>query len=200
MGRQFIKNEIIENENYIIVKTASKFKGTQEGKEKALQRVTLIDSKYKYLLDDWKIIYDNSKDNIKDIEITKGYFIARNKDTKQKVRLHRLIYCLEKGLELNDIKNKHIHHLNGLSWDNKAINLDLVTMREHKVIENKTKHIEYIEDKYFVNENIRIIHSLYKNMELGIKPIGELPKSTQDRDLLIKQVEEYMENNKHIFN
>lgn len=201
MGRQFIKNETIEyeNVNFIVVKTASKFKGIQEGEEKTLKRITLIDSKYRYLLDDWKVTYDNSKDNIKDIDITKGYFIVRNKNTKQKARLHRLIYCLENGLELWNIENKDIHHLNGLSYDNRANNLDLVSKKEHNTIENKTRNIELIGDKYYIHENIKSIHILYKSMELGTSPIGELPEPTQDRDSMIKQVEEYMENNKHIF-
>ena len=213
MGRKFTRNEVIklewqENEIFykynqipLIVKTGSEFEGTQDGEKKILTKITLIDSKYEYLLDEWKISYDNTKDkDSKDKELTKGYFEARNKNTNNKIYLHRLIYCLEHNLSLDDVDGKHIHHLNGLSYDNTSKNLELVSKNEHKKIEDRTKYIEKIGNKYYMNSTVSTICTLYKKMDSYKKPVGEIPAPTEDRDLMIKQVEEYIENNKHILN
>jgi len=54
-----------------------------------------------------------------------------DKDIKgeRSVRVHRLVAVAEHGLEA--LKGKVVHHKNGVSWDNRPENLELLTPSEH---------------------------------------------------------------------
>ena len=53
------------------------------------------------------------------------------------VRIHRLVAIAENGLNfVEDWSQYHIHHKNGVKWDNRPGNLDVVTPEEHGRIHN----------------------------------------------------------------
>lgn len=50
------------------------------------------------------------------------------------VRVHRLMMVTEAGYE--SVVNKQVHHENGVPWDNRPSNLELVSVDEHAEIHN----------------------------------------------------------------
>jgi len=66
----------------------------------------------------------------------------RNLGESDQFMLHRLVAVAEYGFE--KVLNKEVHHKNGIPWDNRPSNLDLLTASEHAKMhyeeqkENKT--------------------------------------------------------------
>ena len=60
-----------------------------------------------------------------------GYHILRHKDgeANRKVRIHRLVAVAEYGIDA--VKDKDVHHKNGVRWDNRPDNLELLEPDEH---------------------------------------------------------------------
>jgi hypothetical protein len=57
--------------------------------------------------------------------------------------MHRLLAVAEFGLDA--IKGKHVHHVNGLRWDNRLDNLEVLTPQEHI-----RGHHQQVSDKEFL--------------------------------------------------
>lgn len=59
---------------------------------------------------------------------------------KDKVKHHRLIAVAEYGM--SEVKEKEVHHLNGIPWDNRRSNLTLLEKDEHarRHAENRTRN------------------------------------------------------------
>lgn len=45
------------------------------------------------------------------------------------VRVHRLLAVAEHGME--SVKGKDVHHVNGIPWDNRSENLEILSSSEH---------------------------------------------------------------------
>ena len=60
-----------------------------------------------------------------------GYemFQTNVNDNKTQIRHHRLLATLK--YDLDEMKGKHIHHKNGVPWDNRLENLELIEPSEH---------------------------------------------------------------------
>jgi len=63
-----------------------------------------------------------------------GYYTKENgccywQCQRRSVSVHRLVAVAEYGLDA--VKDKHIHHKNGLKWDNRPCNLEPMTAEEH---------------------------------------------------------------------
>lgn len=52
------------------------------------------------------------------------------KDERFMAKVHRLLAVAEYGFDA--VKDKHVHHKNGIPWDNRADNIELVTPAEHR--------------------------------------------------------------------
>lgn len=57
----------------------------------------------------------------------RGYEIIG--DTKNQISVHRLVSISHFGT--NSVKNKVVHHKNGIPWDNRPENLEIMTNKEH---------------------------------------------------------------------
>jgi len=72
-----------------------------------------------------------------------------NAGNNGRVRIHRLVACLEN--DPNEIfgSNKHVHHENGVKWDNRPENLSVETPGKHRQIhqEKKNKQKPYADEK-----------------------------------------------------
>lgn len=53
------------------------------------------------------------------------------------VRVHRLVAVAKCGIEA--VKNMDVHHKNGVRWDNRPENLDIMTRSEHMSLHHKMK-------------------------------------------------------------
>lgn len=63
-----------------------------------------------------------------------SYEVWNDNDASCQVRVHRLVAVAEYGFD--EVKNKEIHHKNGIEWDNRPENLVPLTTTEHA----KTHH------------------------------------------------------------
>jgi len=69
-----------------------------------------------------------------------GYHILRHKDgeANRKVRIHRLVATMEHGLD--SVKGMEVHHKNGVRWDNRPSNLELLEPEQHGRVSNKQRY------------------------------------------------------------
>jgi len=83
---------------------------------------------------------DTGKANFFTVKTGYEVVAAWNKDKKQMehVKLHRLLACLEFGFD--KISDNHVHHRNGVKWDNRPENLKVLPPSEH--IRNHAKKRE----------------------------------------------------------
>jgi len=58
------------------------------------------------------------------------YWNANTADEYRRVYVHRLLAVAEYGIE--NVKSHEVHHTNGMTWDNRADNIELMTEEEHK--------------------------------------------------------------------
>lgn len=60
-----------------------------------------------------------------------GYEVARSQTGSHRasVRIHRLVAVAEHGLD--SVKEKIVHHKNGIPWDNRPENLELMSRQKH---------------------------------------------------------------------
>ncbi len=62
------------------------------------------------------------------------------------IRVHRLVAVAEYGL--NEIDGKHVHHKNGIPWDNRPGNLEPLTPSEHHRLHNYRPEDVWDRDPY----------------------------------------------------
>jgi len=79
-----------------------------------------------------------------------GYEVAHTTiDTEKKhVYIHRLLAVAEYGYEA--IKDKDVHHKNGVKWDNRPENIDIMSRSEHK-----SHHAE--ETDGYIGKNLHLV-------------------------------------------
>lgn len=58
------------------------------------------------------------------------------------LRVHRLVAVAEWGFDA--LEGKHVHHRNGIPWDNRPENLQLVTPEEHRKIHESDEYPETV--------------------------------------------------------
>lgn len=75
-----------------------------------------------------------------------SYEMWDDNDATTQVRVHRLLAVAEYGLDA--IKGKHIHHINGIEWDNRPGNIKPLHPENHTKL-----HFEQA-DKVPVNERV----------------------------------------------
>jgi len=63
-----------------------------------------------------------------------GYKMFRGGDNCDYVPIHRLVAVAEYGVD--EVKEKHIHHKNGVKWDNRPENLEPLSNSEHQRLES----------------------------------------------------------------
>jgi hypothetical protein len=63
-----------------------------------------------------------------------GYMIAADAvgGKSKSMRIHQLLAIAEYGID--EVKNKEIHHKNGIPWDNRPNNIIPVTSKQHRKI------------------------------------------------------------------
>jgi len=61
----------------------------------------------------------------------RGYVICASnyRGTTDSVGIHRLVMVAERGFDA--VADKHVHHKNGVRWDNRPENLELLSRAEH---------------------------------------------------------------------
>lgn len=98
---------------------------------------------------------------------TNGYAYVKEDFRKNRsVALHRLLAVAEYGFD--SIKDMHIHHKNGVTWDNRAGNIEVVEPEDHPV-----KHSNYEKEDY------KEIKRLYNEVGLSQTEIAEIYDSHQ---------------------
>jgi len=58
-----------------------------------------------------------------------SYEVWNDNDAKSQVRVHRLLAVAEYGFD--EVADKHIHHKNGIEWDNRPENIEPLSPGEH---------------------------------------------------------------------
>lgn len=101
---------------------------------------------------------------------TDGYVIScsSNKmhENPDEVRIHRLVQVAEHGFD--EVKNKHVHHKNGVKWDNRPENLELMENSDHLQLEAEQRY--NIEDTSYREK--RTLYNLYIEQGFSINDIA----------------------------
>lgn len=197
-------NRDITSKGCALIETSSPVIG-DEGKK---HRTTIVDLEIADLIVeyDMSVGYDNTKDTGID-GVTKGYFIVYYKGKKQK--LHRMIYkYLYENMNVEDIfnntpskcDNKEIHHIDGLTFNNKYENLQLCeTVQEHSCYQKNVSTyicLNKTTNKYTTNELFRSYIWTLKMLNKDLK--GELPKDNEDYHAFYNELKEYAKINEDI--
>jgi len=66
-----------------------------------------------------------------------GYPYIRGQRNSDYVPIHRLVAVAEFGV--SDVVEKHVHHKNGVRWDCRPENLELLSNSDHQRLENQNK-------------------------------------------------------------
>lgn len=71
-----------------------------------------------------------------------GYecWFTRSRDKGWQVQVHRLLAASELGLD--EIDSKDVHHKNGIPWDNRPENIEVLNRREHRKRHREIKQPE----------------------------------------------------------
>lgn len=73
-------------------------------------------------------------------------FVQTKVDGENKrVLIHRLVAVAEHGFDT--VTDRVIHHKNGLPWDNRPSNLELLTQSEHAARHNTTRDVTFDRDE-----------------------------------------------------
>ncbi|WP_226043428.1 HNH endonuclease signature motif containing protein [Natrinema sp. DC36] len=72
----------------------------------------------------------NFKHPIRDAERYPCWIASNGKFDQDKVYVHRLLAVAEYGFE--EVVSKEIHHRNGVQWDNRPENLEVLTPADHR--------------------------------------------------------------------
>jgi len=83
------------------------------------------------------------------------------------VRVHRLVALLDNDME--SVSQKVVHHKNGIKWDNRPKNLELLSNDEHGMIHQEEMHD--IDDTSYRDKET--LEELYINNNLSMKEIAE---------------------------
>ena len=205
-----LKNNIIKFNKDITSKGCGLIETTSPviGDEGKKYRTTIVDLEIVDLIleHDMSVGYDNTKDTGID-GVTKGYFIVYYKGKKQK--LHRMIYkYLYENMNVEDIfsntqskcDNKEIHHIDGLTFNNKYENLQLCeTVQEHSYYQKNVSTyicLNKTTNKYTTNELFRSYIWTLKMLNKELK--GELPKDNEDYQTFYNELKEYAKINEDI--
>lgn len=87
-----------------------------------------------------------------------GYIYWENRD--QKVAVHRLIAVAKYGFDA--VKGMQVHHKNGLSWDNRASNIELIAPEDHKREHLKIDGVDRIR-----------VAELYEHGDISIRDLAD---------------------------
>lgn len=68
------------------------------------------------------------------------YWRTRHKDEIFSVKHHRLLAVVKYGFDA--VKNMDVHHVNGIKWDNRVENLELMTHSEHSSLHSNERREE----------------------------------------------------------
>jgi transposase-like protein len=97
-----------------------------------------------------------------------GYevIVHHNKDEKYQVFHHRLLAAAQWGVE--EVDGKHVHHKNGVEWDNRIENFELLSHNEHS---RKHRLSEPNNDPWHDKERLRV---MYIEQEMSMSEIAEI--------------------------
>ena len=82
------------------------------------------------------------------------------------VYVHRLLAVAEYGFDA--VKNKEVHHKNGIPWDNRPENIKVVGIKQHRQIEANRRW----GNKPWRDENI--LKELYINQDHSMKQVSNI--------------------------
>ena len=81
-----------------------------------------------------------------------GYMIWNESITGNQVKVHRLVAVAEYGFDA--VKDKEVHHKNGIKWDNRPENLELLNHKQHMKKHRKYTEEEVLQDIRQANDNV----------------------------------------------
>lgn len=88
-----------------------------------------------------------------------GYYYWR--DHEEMVLVHRLLAIAEYGFD--EVIDKDVHHKNGLKWDNRPDNIELLSRHEHRRQHLKVDGVDRIR-----------VAELYEHGEIASRPLGDM--------------------------
>jgi len=97
-----------------------------------------------------------------------GYERWRDHVSGEQVKVHRLVAVAQFGFD--KIKDKHIHHKNGIRWDNRPSKLEPLTPRDHQVKHNDG---EKSPNSKLSREQARKVKSMAENGEKTHQEIAD---------------------------